>query len=139
MSDVALGQQSALVALVRPSSAFAACICLQVAFLSPCNRCRELLNAPLSRYSSRAASDQCLAKVLGTRTSEHQPSCLQESPPPLSECDKGKIDQLAYLPIFVYKPGPPFSAILRICAGACRATACGRPAAILGQGQRRSQ
>ena len=31
-----------------------------------------------------------------------------------SECDKGKIDQLAYLPIFVYKPGPPFSTILRI-------------------------
>jgi hypothetical protein len=31
-----------------------------------------------------------------------------------SDCDKGKIDQLAYLPFFIYKPGPPLSAILRI-------------------------
>ena len=30
------------------------------------------------------------------------------------DCEKGKVDQLAYLPIFVYKPGPPFSAILEI-------------------------
>ena len=30
------------------------------------------------------------------------------------ECEKGKVDQLAYLPIFVYKPGPPLSAILEI-------------------------
>jgi hypothetical protein len=29
-------------------------------------------------------------------------------------CEKGKIDQLAYLPIFKYHPGPPFSAILEI-------------------------
>ena len=31
-----------------------------------------------------------------------------------AHCDKGKIDQLAYLPFFVYKPGPPLSAILNI-------------------------
>jgi hypothetical protein len=31
-----------------------------------------------------------------------------------SDCDKGKVDQLAYLPVFVYKPGPPLSAILQI-------------------------
>jgi hypothetical protein len=30
------------------------------------------------------------------------------------DCEKGKIDQLAYLPIFKYHPGPPFSAILEI-------------------------
>ena len=29
-------------------------------------------------------------------------------------CEKGKVDQLAYLPVFVYKPGPPLSAILKI-------------------------
>jgi hypothetical protein len=31
-----------------------------------------------------------------------------------AHCDKGKVDQLAYLPFFVYKPGPPLSAILNI-------------------------
>ena len=31
-----------------------------------------------------------------------------------SECEKGKVDQLAYLPLFVYHPGPPLSAILQI-------------------------
>ncbi len=31
-----------------------------------------------------------------------------------AHCDKGKVDQLAYLPFFVYKPGPPLSAILKI-------------------------
>tara|TARA_B110000444_G_scaffold208565_1_gene203015 strand:- start:8889 stop:10280 length:1392 start_codon:yes stop_codon:yes gene_type:complete len=31
-----------------------------------------------------------------------------------SGCERGKIDQLPYLPIFVYKPGPPLSAILKI-------------------------
>lgn len=31
-----------------------------------------------------------------------------------SGCDAGKIDQLSYLPIFVYRAGPPLSAILQI-------------------------
>lgn len=31
-----------------------------------------------------------------------------------TECEKGKVDQVAYLPLFVYRPGPPLSAILQI-------------------------
>ena len=31
-----------------------------------------------------------------------------------AECEKGKVDQVAYLPLFVYRPGPPLSAILQI-------------------------
>lgn len=36
-----------------------------------------------------------------------------------TDCEKGKVDQLAYLPLFVYRPGPPLSAILNVSQEPC--------------------